>query len=209
MALLANITATVDILSRYLRHHFHRTEMLARTVAAPLDLELALGEALRPDQDLPGDTDQVGGREFRARALISVVIEHIDALGLKFPIELLARAIDGRVALLQVQNHGGERRHGFRPFDAGIVVAGLDDGADPTRDADAVGAAMDRHVDAIRAGDQRLHRVGIFGAEIEDLADLDSARIDTLVGWHFAFVTLGIVDVLGRSVDRRPLLDDA
>src|SRR5205085_6590292 len=106
MALLANITTTVDILSRYLRHHFHRTEILARTVAAPLDLELALGEALRPDQDLPRDTDQVGGRELRTGALVGIVIEHVNILGLKFPIELLARAIDGRVALLQVQNHG-------------------------------------------------------------------------------------------------------
>ena len=67
---------------------------------------------------------------------------------------------------------------------------------------------MDRHVDAIGAGDQRLHRIGIFGAEIEDLADLDAARIDALVGRHFALVTLGIVDVLGRGIDRRPLLDD-
>src|SRR5437764_9510487 len=209
MALLANITTTVDILSRYLRHYFHRTEILARTVAAPLDLELALGEALRPDQNLPGDTDQVGGRELRAGALVGIVIEHIDALGLKFAIELFAGAIDGRVALLQVQNHSGERRHGLRPFDACIVVAGVDDSADQTRDADAVGTAMDRHVDAIGAGDQRLHRIGIFGAEIEDLADLDAARIDALVGRHFALVTLGIVDVLGRSVDRRSLVYSA
>src|SRR5437764_13988745 len=103
MALLANITTTVDILSRYLRHYFRRAEILARTVAAPLDLELALGEALRPDQNLPRDADQVGGRELRAGALVGIVIEHVDALGLKFPIKLLARAIDGSIPLLQVQ----------------------------------------------------------------------------------------------------------
>src|SRR5947199_8847606 len=102
---MANITATVDILSRYPRHHFRRAEILARTVAAPLDLELALGEALRPDQNLPGDTDQVGGRELRAGALVGIVIEHIDALGLKFAIELFAGAIYGCVDLLKVQNH--------------------------------------------------------------------------------------------------------
>ena len=38
---------------------------LAAAVGAALDLDLALGEPLRPDQDLPGDADQVGGREFR------------------------------------------------------------------------------------------------------------------------------------------------
>src|SRR5882672_6705436 len=208
MALMANITTTVDILSRYPRHHFHGAEILARTVATPLDLELALGKALRPDQNLPGDTDQVGGGKFRTRTLVGIVIEHVDALGLKFAIKLLAGAIDGSIALLQVQDHGCERRDGLRPFDASIVVAGLDDGADQARDADAVGAAMDRRVDAVRTCDQRLHRVGIFGAEIEDLADLDAARIDALVGRHFALITLGIVDVLGCGIDRRPLLDD-
>src|SRR5438876_5969251 len=105
---MANITSAVDILSRYLCHHFRRAEILARTVAAPLDLELALGEALRPDQNLPGDTNQVGGREFRAGTLIGVVIEHVDALGLKLAVKLLAGAIDGRIPLLQVQNHRGE-----------------------------------------------------------------------------------------------------
>ncbi len=58
---------------------------------------------------------------------------------------------------------------------------------------------MDRHVDAVGTGDQRLHRVGIFGAEIEDLADLDAARVDALVGRHFALEARGIVDVLGRA----------
>src|SRR5215207_10102744 len=107
---MANITAAVDILSRYLCHHFHRAEILARTVAAPLDLKLALGEAFRPDQNLPGDPDQVGGGELRARALVGIVIEHIDTLGLEFAIKLLADAVDGRVALLQIQDDGGERR---------------------------------------------------------------------------------------------------
>jgi mono/diheme cytochrome c family protein len=61
VALLANIATAVDILSRYLCHHFRRAEILARTVAATLDFELALGEALRPNQNLPGDADQVLG----------------------------------------------------------------------------------------------------------------------------------------------------
>ena len=36
-------------LLRDLSHHFGRTEVLPRTVAAAFDLEFALGEALRPD----------------------------------------------------------------------------------------------------------------------------------------------------------------
>ena len=41
---MANLTARWITLSRYSCHHFRRAEILARTVAAPLDFELALGE---------------------------------------------------------------------------------------------------------------------------------------------------------------------
>ena len=53
----------------------------------------------------------------------------------------------------------------------------------------------------------RLHRLGILGAEIEDVADLDAARRDLLVGRQRAegrrVVLLG-----GRGVERGPLVDD-
>ena len=48
-----------------------------------LSLELAFGEALRADQDLPGNADQVGGGELGAGALVGVVVQHLDALGRK------------------------------------------------------------------------------------------------------------------------------
>ena len=67
---------------------------------------------------------------------------------------------------------------------------------------------MDRHVDAVGAGHHRLHGVGIFGAEIEDLADLDAPCVHPLLGGHLALVTRGIMDVFGRGIDRGPLLDD-
>ena len=72
MAALANLTARWITLSRDLRHHFRRAEIFARTVAAPLDLELALGEALRPNQNLPGNTDQRAGAKFAAADLIGI-----------------------------------------------------------------------------------------------------------------------------------------
>src|SRR5262249_58358069 len=53
---------------------------LAAAVHPLLDLDLVLSEALRPDEDLPGDANEVGGGEFRARPLVEVVIEHADAL---------------------------------------------------------------------------------------------------------------------------------
>src|ERR1700676_3121297 len=181
------LTATPWInLSGYPRYHFRRAEILTRPVAAALDLELALGKPLRAHQNLPGNADQVGGSEFRARTLIGVVVEHVNALGLELAIKLFAGRIGIFRALLQVQDHGGERRHGFRPLDGGIVVAGFNDGADQARHANTVGAAMDRHIDAIGSRDHCLHGVGIFGAEIEDLADFDAAGMDFLLGRHLA-----------------------
>src|SRR3954452_20725936 len=46
----------------------------AAAVGALLDLDLALGKAFRPDQNLPGNADEVGGRELRSRALVEVVV---------------------------------------------------------------------------------------------------------------------------------------
>src|SRR5438046_1302796 len=80
---MADITACpwiifIPLWPSYPGHHFRRAEILARSVAAPLDLELALGEPLGADQNLPGNADQVGGGEFCTCPLIGVVIEHVD-----------------------------------------------------------------------------------------------------------------------------------
>ena len=91
-----------------------------------------------------------------------------------------------------------------RPLDTGLVMRGLDDGGDQARDADAVGAAVDRPLDAVGPGDHRLHRHGVLGAEVEDLADLDAARLHALVGRNFALEPVGVMDVLGRRVELRP-----
>src|SRR5580692_259208 len=204
VAVVADIaTAAVDNSSRgQLCHDIRRAEILARAVAAPLDLELAFGKALRADQNLPGNTDQVGGGELGAGALVGVVVQYFDAPGGELAIKLFARSIGVGRALLQIEDRRPERRHRFRPFDAGVVVAGLDDRADQPRYSDAVGTAMDRDLRAIGARDQGLHRIGIFGAEVEDLADLDAARVYFPVGRYFVVETTGVVDVFGRGIDR-------
>src|SRR6476660_10597713 len=46
-----------------------RTQVLARPVAAPLEFDLSFGEPLRTDENLPGNTDQIGGGEFGTGAL--------------------------------------------------------------------------------------------------------------------------------------------
>ena len=83
--------------------------------------------------------------------LVEVVIEHVDALGRQRAVELLAGGVGVGAALLEIEDRDLERRHRLRPFDAGLVVERLDDRADQARHADAVGAAVDRTLDAVRA----------------------------------------------------------
>ena len=56
-------------------------------------------------------------------------------------------------------------------------MAGLDDRAQQPRDADAVAAHLDRDLVALGGGDLGPHGGGIFGAEVEDLPDLDAAAV--------------------------------
>ena len=66
---------------------------------------------------------------------------------------------------------------------------------------------MDGLLGAVRPGDARPHRLGILGAEIEDVADLDAARGDAPLlrqrreGGR-------VVLLVGRGVGRGPALDD-
>ena len=83
--------------------HAGRAEPLATTsrerqrlaLAGPpvLDLDLAGGDAARPDDHLPGQADQVGGGELAARPLVGVVVEHVLARRRQRRIELAADAV--------------------------------------------------------------------------------------------------------------------
>ena len=66
---------------------------------------------------------------------------------------------------------------------------------------------MHRRLAASAGGDHRLHRLGIFGAEIENVADLDAARRHLLVGGDFP-KRRGVVHVGRGGVLRRPFVDD-
>ena len=54
---------------------------------------------------------------------------------------------------------------------------------------------------AIRPGHHRLHRHRILGAEIEDLADLDAARVQPAIRRHFALERARVVDVFRGCID--------
>ena len=99
-----------------------------------------------------------------------------------------------------------EGRHLLRPDDSGVIMIGLDQGADEAGDADAIGTAHERPLDAVGPGDQRPHRLRIFVAEIEDLADLDAAPVDALSPRRLARESRRVMDILGRGIKRSPFL---
>ena len=80
-----------------------------------------------PDDDLPGQADQVHRGELGAGALVEVIVEHRNSGFRKALVQRLAGRIDRRVAGLEVDQADLEGRHAVRPDDAGIVVARLDD----------------------------------------------------------------------------------
>src|SRR5664279_2088807 len=99
-----SLFATCHSLSSQQIQRRGRAHHLARAAGALFHLDLALGQAARADQHLPGDADQVGGSEFGARPLVEVVIEHLDTLGSEVFVELLAGSIGVGRALLQVED---------------------------------------------------------------------------------------------------------
>src|SRR5215813_13047302 len=75
---------------------------LAAAVGALLDLDLALGKPLRPDQDLPRNANQVGGGEFGSRPLIKIVVEHFDSLAGELAVKPLAGGVGVGATLLEI-----------------------------------------------------------------------------------------------------------
>ena len=66
---------------------------------------------------------------------------------------------------------------------------------------------MDGMLGAVRAGDLGAHRLGVLGAEVEDVADLDAARGDAPLLRQRGEGGL-VVLLVGRGVGRGPALDD-
>src|SRR5690242_13599217 len=130
---------------------------------AVLDLGNAVLEPARPDNDLPGQSDQVHDLELAARTLIGVIIEHFDALGGEPLIDLLAGLIGLGIACLEIDEAELERRHGLRPDDAVLIVARLDDAADQARHANTIRPRLHRHLLPVRSLDQTSQWIRVLG----------------------------------------------
>src|SRR2546423_12530402 len=103
-------------LSGDLCDHVSVSQVLARTIAAPLDLDPAFGKPFGPDHDLPGNADQVGGGELGTGALVGVVVQDLDTSRAQFAIEPFASGISVVSALLQAQHDALEPRARVRTY---------------------------------------------------------------------------------------------
>src|SRR5690242_13345358 len=120
--------------------------------------------------------------------------------------------LGGFAAGLVVGAHGDEAdapgRHALGPDDPRLVMAGLDDRRDQTRNADAVAAHERSDSLTIVAGDLEPHRGGIFVAEIEDVADFDPAPGAAPVLGDLAPQRL-VVSLVGGRVGRAHAVEES
>src|SRR6185295_18758709 len=164
---------------------------------ALLDLDLAVSDALRADDQLKWRPDQVHGREFCPGPLVGVLIKDRDARAPKLGVEIFAGLVRLLVPNLEVDQGYLEWRHGNRPDDAGGIMARLDDGPDQAGDADAVGAHLHRNHAAVRSLYAAPHGFGILGAEEENVTDLDAARRHALGLGHLRLEAGRVVLLVG------------
>ena len=75
------LAAAAPVADRQPRRHVRERQHLPLAGRPALQLDLALGEAARADQDLPGQAEKVGGGELGAGPLVAVVVEHVAAGG--------------------------------------------------------------------------------------------------------------------------------
>ena len=64
---------------------------------------------------------------------------------------------------------------------------------------------MNGDLDTVGTGDKRFHRLGILGAEIEDLADFDSPGVPALLRRHLTLEARGVT--VYRADERKLQVD--
>ena len=168
-------------------------------VAAP-NLGPARRRRLGPDDDAPRQADEVGLGELRPRPFVPVVVKGFHPGGQKCGIEALAERVASRIPLAQIEESGVEGGRSIGPDNAVLVVEGLDKSADQAGDPDAVGAHVECCLLAVLLEHLGTQGLGVFVAEIEDVADLDPPPLVAPLFCHFAGEEGRVVLVVAAGV---------
>ncbi len=138
---------------------------------ARLDLHMSRGSP-PSDDDLVGNAPEVGVLEgHRGLDVIPVVVEHGDALFFELLVELSGFVL---AVVVERDDHGPVRRKRRRPDDPVVIVVLFDDRCDDAGDTDTVAAHEEGLTIALFVHERCTHGLGVFGAELEDVADLDA-----------------------------------
>jgi len=146
--------------------------------------------------DAPGDADEVGVLEFDAGAFVAVVEEGIDALGAEGVVEVEGGGALGFVGEVDGGEDDFEGGDGGGHGDAVGIVEEFDGAAEDAFDADAVGAHDDAGFLAFFVEDGEAHGIGVFIAELEDVADFHGfENFEGGAGVEFGIAGLDLADV--------------
>ena len=119
-------------------HNRIRSEVFGLTRAPISQFDCAFLKATRTNNHFPRTADEIDGRKLAARPLVPVIIKNIKSSGSETLVKAFTSRIGVSIPLLEIDDGDLEGRDAFRPNDPFVIMAGLNDPADKTRNADAV-----------------------------------------------------------------------
>jgi hypothetical protein len=123
------------------------------------------------------NAEQLGIRELDARALVTVIEQHVDAGGEQFVVEAFGGFTDTRRLRGVDRDHDHlEGRDRVRPDDAARIMILFNGRGNDACHTDAVAAHVHRGLPAGFVQHRGAHGLAVFLAEREDVPHLDAAR---------------------------------
>src|SRR6266478_1568228 len=184
-----------------------RGELGARAIASLAVFESAGIEAAIRHHQAVRDAQQLGIGELDARARVTVVVQDLDPGGGELGIQAVADFADTR-GFLQVQGyqHYLEGRDRCGPDDAALIVVLLDGRGHDARHTDTVAAHVQGGFAARLIEHQRLHRLAVLAAQLEDVTHLDTARdLQSPVAGRAGVALDDVAQVRSRGAGHIPL----
>src|SRR6185503_1601116 len=161
-------------------------------------VDLAVVERLLADSQPNRAADEVGVGELLAGALVAVVEEDGAAALLEGAHGLVRDFSNLRAAGGERDHVHVVRRHRSRPHDPVLVVVLFNDRGHDASGPDAVAAAEQRLLPTVLVEERCAQGLGVEGAEVEDVADLDRGLEDERTATQPAAVTFARLAQVGE-----------